>query len=120
MKKRVFVPVIQKEKQMRFKEITTNTNLLVRKYGIKEPETGEFISPRMLDIVLTPVVAFDNLNHRIGMGGGYFDRTFSFLKFRENWFHPKLIGLAFSCQEVKKIFPNPWDITLFSTVTEAN
>tara|TARA_B100000686_G_C16721965_1_gene935495 strand:+ start:1020 stop:1382 length:363 start_codon:yes stop_codon:yes gene_type:complete len=118
MKKRVFVPVIHQGKQMRFQEITMSTNLLVKQYGIQVPEEGEFVNPRMLDIVLTPVVAFDLQNNRIGMGGGYFDRTFTFLKHRENWFSPKLIGLAFAKQEVASIPPNPWDIPLFLTVTE--
>ena len=92
-----------------------STNLLVKQYGIQVPEEGEFVNPRMLDIVLTPVVAFDLQNNRVGMGGGYFDRTFSFLKHRENWFHPKLIGLAFANQEVASIPPNLWDIPLFLT-----
>ena len=71
----------------------------------------------MLDVVITPLVAFDEYGHRIGMGGGYFDRTFSFLGNRQSWFHPKLVGLAFACQKVEKIQPNPWDIRLFCTIS---
>jgi len=118
MKKRIFAPIVEKNSKMRFREIDAQTELHQNQYGLFEPSSGEFVSARMLDIVLTPVVAFDGKNNRVGMGGGYFDRTFSFLKHRNNWFHPKIVGLAFACQKVEEIPPNPWDIPLFSAVTE--
>ena len=118
MKKRIFVPVIKKKHQMHFREIVSETELQTNRFGILEPKQGDFVTARMLDVVLTPVVAFDESNHRVGMGGGYFDRTFSFLKDRKFLFHPRLIGLAFACQKVDEISPNPWDIRLFSTITE--
>jgi len=118
MKKRIFVPVIEKKNQMHFREIVSETELQTNQFGILEPIQGDFVTARTLDVVLTPVVAFDESNHRVGMGGGYFDRTFSFLKDRKFLFHPRLIGLAFACQKVDEISPNPWDIRLFSTITE--
>ena len=118
MKKRIFAPVVGKNSSMRFCEITAESTLVFNRYGIAEPEDGEFIAPRSLDVVITPVVAFDDECNRLGMGGGYFDRTFSFLKHRKFLFHPKLIGLAFSCQRVEKIAANPWDIRVFSVVDE--
>jgi len=120
MKKRIFAPVVEKNFHMRFRELTAESSLERDHNGILQPVSGEFITPRKLDIVLTPLVAFDAQKNRIGMGGGYFDRTFSFLKDREHHFHPKLIGLAFACQEVEKIAPNPWDIRLFSIITETS
>jgi len=120
MKKRAFVPVVEKNLAMRFRELTAESSLEKHHNGILQPVGGEFITPRKLDIVLTPLVAFDAQKNRIGMGGGYFDRTFSFLKDREHHFHPKLIGLAFACQEVEKITPNPWDIRLFSIINESS
>jgi 5-formyltetrahydrofolate cyclo-ligase len=53
------------------------------------------------------------------MGGGYFDRYFSFLRHRQHWLHPKLIGVAFDCQKVEEIPANPWDIPLYSVITES-
>jgi len=120
MKKRVFAPVLKKNAVMQFCELTADTVFLVNQYGIAEPLHGETIAPRMLDIVITPVVAYDNAGHRIGAGGGYFDRAFSFLRGRKHLFHPKLIGVAFACQEVEEITPNPLDIPLFATVNDTN
>jgi len=118
MKKRVFVPLIKKNFTMQFCELTADSTLISNWYGLSEPQDGEIMAPRRLDLVLTPVVAFDDNGNRIGMGGGYFDRTFSFLRNRHLFFHPKLIGLAFSCQRVEKIAPNPWDIRVFRMINE--
>lgn len=118
MNKRVFAPRIEKNFTMQFCELSAQSKLVLNQYGLPEPQDGEIIAPRALDLVITPVVAFDDDGNRIGMGGGYFDRTFSFLKDRKLLFHPKLIGLAFSCQRVDKIAPNPWDIRIFQLINE--
>ena len=104
---------------MQFLEITPETDLVPNRFGLLEPVDGESATARMLDIVFTPLAAYDADGHRIGMGGGYFDTTFAFLKHRAFSFRPKLIGLAFDCQRVEKIASNPWDIRLFSIVTES-
>ncbi|MGI9204646.1 MAG: 5-formyltetrahydrofolate cyclo-ligase [Woeseiaceae bacterium] len=120
MKKRVFAPIIEKNFCMRFREITAATVLQTNNLGLTEPENGIFAHPRTLDVVITPVVAFDSRYNRVGMGGGYFDRTFAFLRHRKTYFHPKLIGVAFDCQKVREIPANPWDIRLFSVITESS
>jgi len=117
MKKRIFCPVLEKNLRMQFREIRKESDLRPNRFGLLEPVDGEIITAGMLDIVITPVVAFDDSGHRIGMGGGYFDRTFSFLRDRRHWFHPKLVGVAFACQKVEKIPPNHWDIRLFCTIS---
>ena len=118
MKKRIFAPVVEKKTVMQFCELTPESTLVLNRYGLPEPQDGNIIAPRALDLVITPVVAFDADGNRIGMGGGYFDRTFSFLRNRQFLFHPKLIGLAFACQQVEIITPNPWDIRVFRVVNE--
>jgi 5-formyltetrahydrofolate cyclo-ligase len=118
--KRIFVPVTDSKVFMVFREITANTPLGRNDFGIWEPLEGALIDPRRLDIVITPVVAFDDDNHRIGMGSGYYDRCFRFLKNRRKWLKPKLIGVAFESQRVDQISPNPWDIPLYRVVTNAN
>jgi 5-formyltetrahydrofolate cyclo-ligase len=120
MGKQVSAPVLGKNGTMRFRKLNADSSLSPNRFGLLEPQEGEFVDPHRLDIVITPLVAFDSSGNRIGMGGGYFDRTFSFLKTRKLWMRPKLIGVAFACQKVKKISPNPWDIGLFRIVTEAS
>jgi 5-formyltetrahydrofolate cyclo-ligase len=118
LKKRVFAPVCEKNFRMHFVEITPETEIRTNSFGIYEPDEGDEVTARMLDVVITPLVAFDANLHRVGMGGGYYDRTFSFLRHRSTWLHPKLVGVAFACQEVSEIPPNPWDIPLFTVITE--
>ena len=118
MKKRIFAPVVEKNGHMSFRAMSAETTLYRNYFGLYEPCDEEIISPRDLDIVITPLVAFDSQKQRIGMGGGYFDRTFSFLANRSTYLHPKLIGVAFACQKVDKVPANPWDIPLFAVVTE--
>jgi 5-formyltetrahydrofolate cyclo-ligase len=118
MKKRIFAPVVEKNGQMSFRAMGAETTLYRNKFGIYEPSDEAIINPHELDVVITPLVAFDSQNQRIGMGGGYFDRTFSFLANRNAYLHPKLIGLGFACQKIEKIPANPWDIPLFAVITE--
>jgi 5-formyltetrahydrofolate cyclo-ligase len=119
MEKRVFVPVIQNAHDMRFVQITRNTRMERNQFGIWEPTTGRAISAKKLDVVVTPLTVFDDQRNRIGMGGGYYDRQFAFLRHRHRWLHPKLVGFAFACQKVEKIWPNPWDIRLYRVFTES-
>jgi 5-formyltetrahydrofolate cyclo-ligase len=117
--KRIFVPVLRKHQKMSFREIHPESTLERNSFGIWEPTTGDYACPRNLDLVIVPTVAFDRQNNRIGMGGGYFDRCFSFLRHRKYWFRPKLVGVAFKCQEIEKISPNTWDIRLYSVICDA-
>ncbi|MEJ2257338.1 MAG: 5-formyltetrahydrofolate cyclo-ligase [Woeseiaceae bacterium] len=116
--KRTFVPVLRGRAEMVFCEIDAETRLERNRFDIWEPVRGVLVDPRQLDIVITPTVAFDDNHNRIGMGSAYYDRCFAFLRHRQYWLKPKLIGVAFRCQRVEKITPNPWDIPLYTVVTE--
>ncbi len=118
--KRIFVPIVRSKGEMFFREIRPKTTLLRNEMSIWEPTCGEIISPRALQLVVTPTVAFDADKHRVGMGGGYYDRCFSFLRHRKNWIKPKLFGVAFHCQKAYRITPNPWDIRLYKIISESN
>ena len=118
-KKRIFAPVVDAGHKMRFLRIRRNTRLELNRYGIFEPTSGDEVSAAALDVVVTPLVAFDRNGHRIGMGGGYYDRFFAALRHRRQWLRPKLIGLAFDCQRVEQISPNPWDIRLSRIFSES-
>jgi 5-formyltetrahydrofolate cyclo-ligase len=117
--KRVFVPVTDTHGVMNFCEVDADTVVTRNEYGIWEPVSGMLVDAKTLDMVVTPLVAFDANKNRIGMGGGYFDRCFHFLGNRRKWLRPKLIGVAFACQEVRNITPNSWDIPLYKVVTDA-
>ena len=116
--KRIFIPITRNIGEMLFREIRPDTTLQLNQMTIWEPQSGDFISPRNLQLVVTPTVAFDKYLHRVGMGGGYYDRCFSFLQHRKHWIKPKLAGVAFKCQEIEEITPNTWDIRLYRMFTE--
>lgn len=105
-----------------FAEYRPGDELIHNKYNILEPDIKKHkpIPPHSLDLVLLPLVAFDSNCNRIGMGGGFYDRTFAYLKNRNVWNKPKLIGVAHELQRVTSIQTNPWDIPLDGVVTESN
>jgi 5-formyltetrahydrofolate cyclo-ligase len=119
MKKRIFVPDTRGGGKLTFREIRPDSEFASGPFGIQEPIGGSELAASLFDLVIVPLVAFDSDHHRIGMGGGYYDRTFSFLRHRKSFLKPKLVGIAFDCQKVDKIAPNPWDIRLFRIITQA-
>jgi 5-formyltetrahydrofolate cyclo-ligase len=116
-RKEYFVPVITRT-QMHFATIGAHTRLVHNFFGILEPDRPELIDPRSLDLVLTPLVAFDAAGTRVGVGAGYYDRCFSFLGQRRRWHKPKLVGTAYALQRLDHIDANVWDIPLWGAVTE--
>ncbi len=119
--KTVCVPVlVDRGKNMRFAVYKPGQRLLVNHYGIPEParEDRRYVATDQLDLVLTPLVAFDHSLHRIGVGAGYYDRCFSFLRHRKNRIKPRLIGLAYDFQRVTELEPREWDVSLSAVATE--
>lgn len=116
--KRFYVPVLQ-SKQMRFAPIYTHKRLRRNSFGIAEPPHRERVPSRRLDIVLVPLVGFDENGDRLGMGGGYYDRHFSYLRARSCFVRPRLIGVAYELQCVSAIPKDAWDIPLWAIVTDA-
>lgn len=104
------------------------------KYGIEEPDAkrNQMFNAQQLDVVLLPLVAFDPQGGRLGMGGGYYDRTFEFLHKKVNREankgvtkglnssvqKPKLIGLAHHFQQVQQLHVESWDVPLDAIVTD--
>ena len=73
---------------------------------------------RWLDLVLVPLVGFDEQGNRLGMGAGFYDRHFAFLRHRRAWHRPLLIGLGFELQRVAALPARPHDVPLWGIVTE--
>ncbi|MCF6253802.1 MAG: 5-formyltetrahydrofolate cyclo-ligase [Thiomicrorhabdus sp.] len=104
---------------MTFAEYTLNSTMKPNKFGILEPISDKNpLSGEALDLVLTPLVGFDSNGNRMGMGGGYYDRTFQFKQQSTKMTSPLLIGWAHDCQQVSKLPVNPWDIPLNGIITE--
>jgi 5-formyltetrahydrofolate cyclo-ligase len=88
------------------------------RHGIPEPRGGQSIAPGALSVVFLPVLGFDALGTRLGSGAGYYDRVFSFRRRRLRWHRPLLVGIAYRCQELAAIQPEPHDVPLDALVTE--
>jgi 5-formyltetrahydrofolate cyclo-ligase len=115
--KRVYAPVLTGGR-MHFAELDTGGALATNFFGILEPRVGSAIDARELDLVLTPLVAFDDRGVRVGVGRGYYDRCFRFLLNRRHWRHPKLIGVAYELQRTPHLVRQPWDVLLAGAITE--
>ncbi|MBT6359241.1 MAG: 5-formyltetrahydrofolate cyclo-ligase [Candidatus Thioglobus sp.] len=112
-----YLPVID-GKSLKFAKI--GENFRNNQYGIPEPISTDIISAEQLDILLIPLVGFDKNKNRIGMGGGYYDRTLDFKKQPKIAKKPKLFGLAFDCQQVDQIDVQEWDVPLDKIITPSN
>ena len=127
--KQCFLPVLRddnpKAHQMDFVSFPPGSPLGFNRYGIAEPKKGAKIAAQALDLVIVPLVGFDRDGHRIGMGGGFYDRAFEFigkhnkdvrthLQYQQG---PVLIGVAHHVQEVSRIQPQPWDVRLNKVVS---
>lgn len=120
-KRRVYLPVVgaSGSGRLRFTETGAGQPLSPNRFGIPEPLSGAVVSPLFLDLVLVPLVGVDDQGNRIGMGAGFYDRTFQFLNGRAGWRKPRLVGVAYECQRVARLAPSPWDVPLDAVVTEA-
>ena len=121
LSKQCFLPVIdpKSENSLYFASFNANTKLQPNRYGILEPVfiDSEIQPVTKMDLLLMPLVGFDRTGNRMGMGGGYYDRTLAFMKGIEK---PALtlVGLAHSGQEVSQISSQSWDIPLHLIATE--
>lgn len=119
---RVYVPRIssRRRRTLEFVELAPGAALRRGPYGILEPPAhGRRARMATLDAVLVPLVAFDREGHRLGMGAGYYDRALALRRDRVRAYRrPKLVGIAYSCQELASITPRAWDVALDAVVTE--
>lgn len=123
MGKTVYLPVLAPfgANRLWFAPFQKNSTMALNRYGIPEPHVSwnKMVDPKSLDLVLTPLVGFDNQGNRLGMGGGFYDKTFAFLKHRHFWVKPRLLGLAHNLQRVNTLSCNEWDVPLYGVATES-
>lgn len=117
-RKRVYFPLVRKgaSRRMVFVDLNDITGWRQSGLGMLEPIAKRFVSARRLDVVCVPLLGFDRQGHRLGQGGGYYDTTFAFRRLTST--RPRLVGLAFACQEEAMLPTETWDVCLDRVVTE--
>ena len=112
--KSCYFPVIHEDQTLSFLPATPTTALNNNRFGIAEPcvSSEEALSPEQMDILFLPALAFDGQGTRLGMGGGYYDRTLAHHR-------PKLlIGIAYDVERQPFIEADAWDIPMDAVITE--
>ncbi len=111
-----YLPIVLNKKLL-FGRYDKEDELKLNQYGILEPmDQHQIVDAGQLDLVIMPLLAFDVHGHRLGTGGGYYDRTFEFLKNEKKkiW----MIGLGYASQQTDNIPVDSWDVVLDGVLTE--
>jgi 5-formyltetrahydrofolate cyclo-ligase len=116
-----YLPILApdpKEKILRFGLYLAGARLQANRFNIYEPATSPIIvAATTLELIILPVLAFDNTGTRLGSGGGFYDQTLALLA-HQKLRQPLLVGLAYSWQESHKLPKMSYDISLDYIVTE--
>ncbi|MEE4378414.1 MAG: 5-formyltetrahydrofolate cyclo-ligase [Candidatus Competibacteraceae bacterium] len=123
LNKQLYLPIVgaQPHDLLLFAPYRLDATLELNRFGIPEPVVAkeQCLTACDLDLVLTPLVAFDVKGNRLGMGGGYYDRSFAFRVDPTHPVKPYLLGLAFESQKVADLPRQTWDVPLDGIVTES-
>ncbi|MEJ7745688.1 MAG: 5-formyltetrahydrofolate cyclo-ligase [Luteimonas sp.] len=112
------LPVLHDDDRLRFAPWRPGDALVSNRYGIPEPDVAStsLLHADAMQLVVVPTVGFDTRCHRLGMGGGWYDRTFAFRHDRPA--PPWLAGVAFATQRIDALSPQAWDVRLDAICTE--
>jgi 5-formyltetrahydrofolate cyclo-ligase len=109
------LPAILDKTTMVFRELVRGAPMIEMGFGTVGPhEEAAVLDP---EIMLVPLAAFDARGHRIGYGAGYYDRAIARLV--EVGRSPRLIGIAFDCQQVERVPNEAHDVVLDEILTES-
>lgn len=108
-----YLPILRADKHLDFALWQQNSVMVANQFGILEPQDTPLVGVEVLDVLLVPLVGVDRAGNRLGMGGGYYDRTLGRIAKR-----PYLIGIAHACQCVNDLPVQSWDIPLDALITE--
>jgi len=115
---RVVVPAIvtiSGTRRLEFRDWTSERPLVQSSLGIDQPDEGTDVPVQELDIMLMPLVAWDEHGHRLGMGAGYYDRALAGLAGSGR---PLRVGVAYAVQKFTGLPADPWDVRLHEVITE--
>lgn len=116
----VFVPVVVDRRRRRLAFYPLSAKTRRGTFGIRVPDrTTAALAARWFDLIVVPMVGVDRAGRRLGMGGGFYDRLFAFRRHRNYWRAPRLVGLAFDCQQVDSVQPESWDLRFDAVATES-
>lgn len=112
------LPVLHADGSLRFAEWRTGAPLVENRFGIPEPDVAPEAcrSAAELSLLLVPLTGFDAAGNRLGMGGGWYDRSLAFR--RERPAPPWLVGAAYATQCTEQIPVEPWDVRLDAICSE--
>jgi len=110
----VYFPILVGEK-LKFAKV--GQHFRKNRFGIDEPLFTPLIGAHKMNLILMPLVGFDKHKNRMGMGGGFYDKTLAFKTKQGQFNKPKLFALAFDCQEVKQLDAQPWDVPVDGIIT---
>ena len=114
------LPVLGDDDRLRFAPWRPGDALVSNRFGIPEPDVApsSLLDAAALAAIVMPLVAFDANGNRIGMGGGWYDRTLAGVRDRTP--RPLLIGAAYELQRIDAIAPATWDVPLDVVCTESS
>ncbi|WP_217578862.1 5-formyltetrahydrofolate cyclo-ligase [Mesorhizobium sp. GbtcB19] len=112
---RLCLPAILDKTTIVFRELVRGAPMVEMGFGTVGPhEEAEVLDPTLM---LVPLAAFDARGHRIGYGAGYYDRAIA--RLAEKGITPRLIGIAFDCQEVERVPEENHDVIIAEILTES-
>lgn len=121
--KSVYLPIVHKYNngKLSFAKYNETTKLMPNKFKILQPDLklGLNFNWLKLDAMFLPLVAFDKNSNRLGMGGGFYDKTLARLN-SPTFNRPHLIGIAHSLQEVEQLNVEKWDFRLDTIITDSS